>query len=76
MAGSKIKAKKGRKPVGNLENVKVAKGLKKAPASKGEVSGRISPGAWYICACCGASNWVPYGWSYFYCWNDRCLNYC
>ena len=78
MAVSKVKAKKGKKPAGNLEDVKVAKGMKKAPGSKAEVAGHqhMSPGANYICRCDGAINWVPVGYTYFYCWHDYCLNLC
>lgn len=76
MAVSKVKAKKGKKPVGNLDDVKVSKGLKKAPGTKAEVAGHVSPGANYFCRCCGAINWVPAGYTYFYCWRDGCLNAC
>ena len=65
-------ATKARKPEGSLEEVKVAQGLKKEPQA--EVSGHISPGAYYNCWNCGCTNWVPRGWTYFYCWNDYCLN--
>jgi hypothetical protein len=65
-------ATKARKPEGNLDAVKVAEGLKKEPQA--EVSGHISPGAYYHCWSCGAVNWVPRGWNHFYCWNDYVLN--
>jgi len=66
--------KKGKKVTQNIESAKVAVGLENAPKSKGEVTGHISPGAWYLCHCDGTSNWVPYGWSYFICWRDGCFN--
>jgi hypothetical protein len=77
MAQSEPKGTKARKPTGNLEGVKVAQGLEKEPTSKAEVTGHTAPypGAWYICHCDGAANWVPGGWNYFYCYRDYCLNY-
>ena len=74
MAATKAKGKKAKKPQGDIESAKVSKGLKKSPGGKTEVAGHMSPGAFYLCWACGASNWVPYGWSYFYCWNDLVLN--
>jgi len=76
MAAAKVKGKKGKRPARNLDGVRVSKGLKKAPASKAEVSGRTSPGAFYWCWACGASNWVPFGYNYFYCWRCVVLNRC
>lgn len=75
MAKAKIKAKKGKKPGKTLENIKVIRGAKKGPATKGEVAGHTSPGAYYWCWNCGRSNWVPWGWNYFYCWNCGALNW-
>lgn len=75
MAKAKIKGKKAKKPGKMLENIKVIKGAKKAPATKGEVAGHTSPGANYRCWNCGAWNWVPWGWNYFYCWNCGALNW-
>jgi hypothetical protein len=69
------KGTKAKKPTGNIEGKKVAQGLEKEPASKAEVAGHASSGGWYLCHCCGAANYVPYGWEYFYCWNDYCLNF-
>jgi hypothetical protein len=66
---------KAKKPSGNLDGVRVAQGLEKAPTSKAEVTGHTSPGEWYLCHCDGAANWVPAGWNYFYCYRDGCLNY-
>jgi hypothetical protein len=68
--------KKAKKPEGSLENIKVAKGAEKAPDSKSEVSGHMSPGGWYVCWNCGTVNWVPFGWDYFYCRHDVVLNRC
>jgi len=59
--------KKAQKPTGPLENVKVAQGQEKAPESKSEVTGHMSPGAYYHCWNDGVINYVPYGWDYFYC---------
>jgi hypothetical protein len=73
MTSSEHKGTKGRKPEGNLEGVKVAQGLEKEPRSQGEVSGHASGG--YVCWNCGALNWVPPGWHYFYCWNCGGLNW-
>jgi hypothetical protein len=71
------KPKKGKKVAKSVEGVNVAAGLKKAPAApKGEVTGHMSPGAFYLCWNCGSSNWVPYGWVYFYCWNCKAFNRC
>lgn len=76
MATAKVKGKKGKRPARNLDGVRVSKGLKKAPGSKGEVTGRTSPGAIYTCWSCGAANWVPFGWNYFYCRVCWVLNRC
>jgi len=71
--------KKGKKPTGPIENLKVAQGQQKPPAQS-EVSGHlassgtVSPGAYYICWNDQAVNWVPYGWDHFYCWNCHALN--
>jgi len=65
--------KKAQKPAKSLEGAKVAQGEKSAP-KEGEVSGHMSLGGWYLCWHCGARNYVPYGWNYFYCWNDYALN--
>ncbi|HUK23699.1 MAG TPA: hypothetical protein VLV49_03895 [Terriglobales bacterium] len=74
MATAKPKGKKGKKVSGSLEGVNISKGGKKAPASKGEVTGHASSGAWYVCWACGALNYVPYGYDYFICWRDGALN--
>lgn len=74
MATQKPKGKKAKKPSGNLEGIKVAQGLRKEPKTKGEVAGHTSPGAWYNCWNCGALNYVPFGWNYFYCWRCGALN--
>jgi len=68
--------KKGKKPEGSLENVKVAQGAEQAPDSQSEVSGHMSTGAFYTCWACGAVNWVPWGWDYFYCRVCHALNGC
>jgi len=65
--------KKAQKPSGSIENAKVAQGLEK-PTSSGEVSGHMSPGAFYSCWACGTVNWIPYGWDYFYCRSCLVLN--
>jgi hypothetical protein len=75
MATQKPKAKKAKRPKGDLEGIKVARGLKKEPATKSEVAGHTSPGAWYRCWNDGALNYVPFGWNYFYCWRCGALNY-
>lgn len=67
--------KKGQKPSGNLEGVKVAEGLEKAPQSKGEVAGHIGPGL-FICWNDGALNYVPGPYSYFWCFRCYALNRC
>ncbi|HEY1265385.1 MAG TPA: hypothetical protein VGF06_17775 [Terriglobales bacterium] len=76
MPASKSKGKKGKKVSGSMEKVNVAKGLKKPPASKGEVAGHMSYGEVFLCWACGARNYVPYGWNYFICWYDGVLNRC
>ena len=58
---------------GNLEGIKVAQGLEKEPP-KAEVAGHTSPGAVYFCWNDAASNYVPPGWNYFYCWSCGALN--
>jgi hypothetical protein len=75
MAESSSEAKKATKPSGNLDRVNVTQGQKEAPAT-GEVTGHMSPGAGYNCWHCGALNWVPYGYVFFYCWNCGALNRC
>jgi hypothetical protein len=74
MTSSEPKGTKAKKPQGNLEGVKVAQGLEKEAQTKAEVSGHTSPGAWYICWNCGTSNYVPFGWNYFYCRQCYALN--
>jgi hypothetical protein len=77
MAPKKVKAKKGKKPSGSLDNISVSKGLKKAPAApKGEVTGHMSPwgGAAYTCWACGAVNLVGGGYDLFVCWRCGALN--
>jgi hypothetical protein len=76
MAAKEPKPKKGKKVTKSLEGVNVSKGLKKAPAVKGEVAGHMSPGAYYLCWHCGASNFVPFGWVYFHCWRCWAFNRC
>jgi hypothetical protein len=71
---TKIKAKKAKRPGKSLDRISVIKGVKKAPASKGEVAGHTSPGAYYLCWNCGRLNWVPWGWNYFHCWYCGALN--
>jgi hypothetical protein len=75
MADPSKEAKKAEKPSGNLQGVNVASGQKAAPPA-GEVTGHISPGAWYACWHCGALNYVPAGYVLFWCWNDVVLNRC
>jgi hypothetical protein len=58
---------KGKKPEGNLTGISVAMGLESAPASEAEVSGSVSPGAFYVCWAGDCRNFVPYGWTYFIC---------
>jgi hypothetical protein len=70
------KAVKGKKVTTNVENVNVCKGLKKEPAAKGEVTGHISPGKYYLCFHDRAINWVRRGWSYFICWRCHAFNRC
>ena len=65
--------KKAQKPSGPVENAKVAEGQEKAPASS-DVSGHMSPGAYYDCWHCLRVNYVPYGWEYFYCRHCYALN--
>lgn len=73
MAG-KAKSKKGKKPnakhLASVERV----GSKKAPASKGEVGGKMSPGAIYACWNCGNTSFVPFGWDDFICPYCAALN--
>lgn len=66
--------KKAHKPTGSMENVKVAQGLEKPPDSTSEVAGHMSPGAYYNCWNDLALNWVPYGWTSFYCWRCHAFN--
>lgn len=74
MAASKPKGKKGKKgsfkQLSKLGNV----GMKKAPTEKGEVSGKTSLGAFYICHCDGCVNFIPFGWDFFLCHCDGCFN--
>lgn len=63
----------GKKPEGKLENINVAAGKKDAP-EQGEVAGHMSPGAFYFCWNDHARNFVPYGWTAFYCFNCGALN--
>jgi hypothetical protein len=63
--------KKAQKPTGPIEE-KVAQGQEKAPAA--EVSGHMSPGAFYTCWNDGAVNYIPFGWNYFYCCRCWALN--
>ena len=58
-----------RKPTSSLEGVEVPEAFKSAPASGAEVSGHMSPGAYYICWNCGAVYYVTYGWTQFRCPN-------
>jgi len=64
---------KGKKPEGSLENISVAQGLETAPPA-GEVSGHMSPGAYYQCWYDLATNYAPAGWTFFYCRICGCLN--
>jgi hypothetical protein len=75
---TEVSPKTGSKPVGNLESINVALGLKE-PSTKGaEVTGHlippISPGMNYVCWNDGAINWVPPGYTSFICWHDGVLN--
>jgi hypothetical protein len=70
------KTKNGKKVSKNVKGVDVSFGLKKAPAQKGEVSGHMSPGAYYNCWNDGAVNFVPYGWTYFICRVCGAFNRC
>jgi len=65
--------KKGQKPSGDLDGIKVAAGQKSGP-KEGEVSGHMSPGAFYICWNCSTPNYVPFGWNHFYCFSCFALN--
>jgi hypothetical protein len=65
--------KKGQKPSGDIEGAKVAQGKKSAP-KEGEVAAHMSPGAYYLCWNDGASNYVPFGWNFFYCWSCGAFN--
>jgi hypothetical protein len=66
------KSKKGKKATKNLEGVNIAKGLKKPPPTKkSEVTGHlnppVSPGMYYACWQDGCLNWVPPGYTSFWC---------
>ena len=76
MPTGKIKAKKAKKSKTALSNANITVGVKKAPASKGEVAGHTSPGAWYYCGWCGALNWVGPGYDAFICGACYRVNRC
>jgi len=67
MTSRKVRGKKGRKPGKKLSSIDVIAGSKKAPASKGEVAGHTSPGAWYYCWRCWRWCWVYRGYDAYYC---------
>ena len=74
MAETQPNAKPAKKPSGHLETGKVAQGMEKAPESKSEVAGHMSYGGYYTCWHCGSINFVPAGWTSFYCRIDYVLN--
>ena len=76
MAVDEAVANKATKPSGNLDKVNVAQGMEKPKASKGEVVGNTSPGAYYACWFDNAVNWVDRGYDFFICWECYHINRC